>query len=135
MLVAVGVIWVVVNKLIQSGTETIETNAKCLEVNVQATKVVYNGTDFFYDVTLKRSDGGEAIAGVKLSFTDDTGTSNEVVDYSSNIDPLQVITVPDLGGTTLSNNATKVEVTVYFEDDSGTPQLCSQSTEYSFTLA
>jgi len=135
VLVAVGVIWVVVNNLIQEGTDTIEISQKCLDVNIQATKVVGNGTEFNYNVTLLRAAGGEAIAGVKLSFTDATGTSNALVDYNGNIAPLDRVTITNLDGTALANNATKVEVTAYFEDDSGVEQLCSQSTDYSFTLA
>ena len=131
VLVAVGVIWVVVNNLIQEGSDTIEISSKCLEVDIQATGVTCGAADC--DVTLSRAAGGDTIAGVKLAFTNASGTSNFVVDIAGDISPLAITTSTATAVNATLPFPTNVEVTAYFQDTSGNEQLCSQSTEFSFT--
>ena len=90
VLVAVGIIWVVVNNIIKGGTKTAEMNVKCLSIDISATAVTAKGGTN-YDVTLKRKDSGEEIGGVKLVFFNDTANS-EVIEKEGNIAPLDTVT-------------------------------------------
>lgn len=135
-LVAVGVVWFVVNNVIKGGTSGVDINAKCLNVIVEATKV--ECTAGVCDVTLMRSGtGNDEIGGVKLVFRDSTaGTSSAVIDkdddteLGGNIEALAGKIIADVD--TELDAPDKVEVTVYFEDDAGKEQLCAQSTPSEF---
>ncbi len=129
-LVAVGIVWMVVNNMIKGGTQDVEINSKCLNVNVDATAVTCTGESC--DITLART-GTETseIGGVKLVFRDSTaGESSAVLDVNGNIEALAGKTEPAIAtGLTAPD---KVEVTVYFEDASGNKQLCSQTTSFTW---
>ena len=127
VLVAIGIVWVVVRNIIQSGVEGVELSAKCLNVDVKATAVV-NTSATDYDVTLTRTASGEEIAGVKLVFFNATGGSSSVIDVSENIAPLATVT-KSVDGEIINSN--KVEVTAYFKDTSGNEKPCSQTTSSS----
>lgn len=129
-LVAVGIVSVVVNNLLKGGTEGISVSAKCLNIHIEATSVVCDGGDCA--VALQRTGTENAeIAGVKLVFRDSTaGTSSSLIDESGNIEVLV--------GKAISSVATgltdpdKLEVTPYFEDESGNEQICSTTSSYEF---
>ena len=126
VLVAVSIVWVVVRAFIESGVETIDYTAKCLQVDVRATAVT--GTNP-YDVTLKRGAGGEAIAGIRFVFLD-AGTGSGMIDDAFNIQPLATETRTVDGGI---SDAIKVEVTPYFIDANGNQQFCGgQTNTFSF---
>jgi hypothetical protein len=129
VLVAIGIIWVVVNNVITEGSEEVDYSVKCLEVDVKATSVANCGMASC-DLTLKRGAGGEDIAGVKVVFSNSTSGSSDVIDYAGNIDELQTIT-PTITITGLTNNPDKVEVTPYFTDSSGVERYCTTAT-YNF---
>jgi len=136
-LVAIGIVWVVVNGLLQSGTSGVETSAKCLSMNFEVKQIACsNGTtNQTCNVTISRTgtETGE-IGGIKMVFFDeDTDTSGSLIDIAGNIEPLvgKRITNQD----TMVANANKVdliEITAYFTDDSGNQQLCAQTTSFSF---
>ena len=129
VLVAVGIIWGVVNNLLGKSTGTIETSTKCLDVDVRATKVVSNsGTQ--YNVTLYRAPTGDGEVGAKIVFVSDTENSG-TVDFTRKLEPLDRFT-EDIDGQI--QNATKVEVTTYFEDDSGKETYCPITTTFEFEL-
>jgi len=140
-LVAVGIIAVVVNSFIKGGSDQVELSAKCLESTVVATKVVnttplvdsinYNSTN--YSVTLSRTEGEDVIGGVKLAFTTDEGSENNVRTILASQYPLPVletITVTGINITLL--DASKVDVTVFFLDSSGAQQLCKTPSQKAF---
>ncbi len=136
-LVAVGVVWLAVNRLIKGGSEGIDINAKCLGVNLEATAAkCYNiGTSKMCNVTLMRT-GTEsgAIAGAKLVFRNETsGAVSSLIDLPGNIAPL-VGKVQNGINTTLTTSigVNKLEVTAFFKDASENEQLCSQTTSLSF---
>jgi len=141
VLVAVGVVWVVVNNLLQSGADQVELASKCREVNLQATKVDCSNAHDDWGVeaepliqcavTLERGTGGEAIDGAKIIFTNETGTSNDEVEFYLSLGPLEVKTNATLDGINIPNS-TKIKVVPYFKDDSGNEQLCSNSFEYTY---
>jgi len=128
VLVAIGIVWIVVRDVIERGTQSIDINVKCLEVDVRATAVTSaGGTD--YDVTLTRKAKGDEIGGVKLVFYNDAGNSG-VVEFGEGIDPLDTVTKTVYD--TEITGANKIDVTVYFIDESGNPQLCTQTNSFSF---
>jgi flagellin-like protein len=141
VLVAIGVIWTVVNNLLGKSSGTIQAAQKCLDVDLRATKVVKTNPtagsfDGYYNVTLSRKPTGEGGVGAKLVFYDATQNTAPVDFGSSDIKPLATITQSvDMsdGGVNPIFNATKVEVTPYFIDDAGKEQLCSTTTSFDFT--
>ena len=133
VLVAVGIIWVVVRNVIQGGTEDIASGAKCMDVNVRATKVVCyeDVSNSVCNATISRDAGGDAIGGVKVIFYNDAGEANYIYTIYGNIAPLGTNTT-NLINTTGVVNASKVETLAYFLDDSGNEQLCSATNSYEF---
>ena len=129
VLVAAGIIWVVVRDILQRGVEQIDYSAKCFDVNIEAKSVV-NISLTNYSVTLTRTASGEAIAGIKLLFFNATADTSDVIDVPGNIAPLATVT-KNVDGEILNSN--KVEVTAYFEDESGDEKLCSQTNVFTFT--
>lgn len=122
VLVAVAIVWGVVNNILEGGAEQINLGTKCLDVNVRATNLACIGT--VCDVTVTRNAGGEDIGGIKLIFTNSTGTENYIHDVSGNMAPLEVKTETSINTIGVSD-ADNVEVVVYFKDALGNEQLCS----------
>jgi hypothetical protein len=135
VLVATGIIWGVVNNLLGRSTSNIQTSAKCLDVDIKATKVIpaSNSTnETNYNVTLRRSSTGDQdmLFYAKVVFYNDQDNSGPV-DFGTGLTPIKTATLKidgDIG------NATKVEITPYFVDpDSGKSQLCPTTTEFEFS--
>jgi len=133
-LVAVGVVWVVVRNLITSGSQGVEINAKCLNINLEVSKVNCSsaGVSRICDVKLMRSGTGtDAIAGVKLIFKNSTaGTSSGLLSIAGDIQPLVGKTQTGINTTLTGTN--EVDVTPFFQDASGNEQLCSQPSPFTF---
>jgi hypothetical protein len=135
-LVAIGVVWFVVNNLIKSGTEGAEFTAKCLNIDVEATVVSCTGGTC--DVTFTRTGTeDDEIGGVKLVFRDSTNDESSAVideedydDLGGNIEALAGKKVTDID--TDLDAPDRIEVTVYFEDESGNEKLCQQSTSFTW---
>jgi hypothetical protein len=139
VLVAVGIIWVVVRNVITEGASEIKSSNDCLAVEVKPTKVLCTptadgGNNGTCNVTYTRSAGGNEIGGIKLVITNDAGDTNLIHGVPSiagnEINPL--VTLTETGIVTGIVNASNVEVTVYFLDESGNEQLCSASTSLNF---
>ena len=131
VLVAVGIIWGVVNNLLGKSTGTIETSTKCLDVDVRATKVIQGGDLDSYNVTLYRAPTGDDEVSAKVVFVSDTENS-EALNFGLFLGPLDRLTAEVSGAI---ENATSVEVTTYFEDDSGKEKYCPITTTFEFELA
>ncbi|MCK9568098.1 hypothetical protein M0R72_04055 [Candidatus Pacearchaeota archaeon] len=136
-MVAIGLVWYVVNNLIQSSTEGVETSAKCLNVNIAVKSAVcVNGTtNQTCNVTLSRTGTeDEELGGVKIIFADSVAevTSSSLIDVPGNI--LQLVGKKISVNSLIANVNTidLLEVTPYFTDDSGNQQLCSQTTSFEF---
>lgn len=134
VLVAISIVWFIVRGILDKGTGQVNLGADCLEVQVSATSVKNttdndNGVEN-YDVVLTRSAGGNQIGGVKIIFTNATGSSNSVHNVAGNIAPLDKKTISVTGVSV--DEANKVEIAPYFTDDSGNEQLCSTSTKFEF---
>jgi len=131
VLVAVGIIWGVVNNLLGKSSSTIETSTKCLDVDVRATKVVQGSDATVYNVTLSRSPSGDGEVGARLRFSDADGDTSESVNFGPMLGPFDKLT-EDVD-TNLAN-ATSVEVLPYFKDDSGQEKFCPSTTTFDFVL-
>jgi hypothetical protein len=133
-LVAVGIIWIVVRQVVSGGSEQMSIDAMCIQANVVATRVV-NATPSNFSVTLSRQGGEDEIGGVKIVFTNEEGSTNDIHDRSGNIEALQTVTnyyTVNIDPTTGVPNPTRVSVVVYFLDDSGNEQLCQTSSQKQF---
>ncbi len=135
VLVAVGIIWGVVRNLIQSGVTQAEIDAKCLEVDVSATRVVCassadGGNTGLCNATVNRAGGDDDIGGLKLVFSNEAGESNYIHTEEGNMAALVTKTVSNIDSGII--NASKVGVIVYFLDDSGNEQLCNIKNQFSF---
>jgi len=64
VIAAIGIIWAVVQPFIKGSGEKFDINTKCLNVGVEPTKL--NCAGGACNVTVKRSEGEEEIAGVKF---------------------------------------------------------------------
>jgi hypothetical protein len=127
---AVAIVWFIVKDLVGGSAEKINLGSKCLDVDLKATKLLCTGTNKdTCDVTLERGPGGEAIGGAKLVFTNSTNDRNFVHDVTGDISVLGTKAVSAVA--TNITNANKVEVTVYFKDESDKEELCSGSSSFS----
>jgi len=141
VLVAVGIIWVVVNNLLGKSKGTIESSTKCLDLEIRANKVIEWDADADvtsaagdYNVTLKRTaSGDEEAIYAKIVLYSDTGNT-PVLDFGSGLLPLQTTTIHITSANTVNfTSANKIEVTTFYLDESGNEKLCpSGTTEFKF---
>jgi hypothetical protein len=125
--VAIGIVWVVVRNVIETGTEQIETGSKCNAVSVtpvsMANSSIVDDLPNEYKVTVERSAEGDDIAGVVLTFENATGGMNYVHTEAGNIAPLAVTTITVAVDDVLE--PTVVSVSPYFENEAGEKSICS----------
>jgi len=135
VLVSVGIIWVVIRNVIQSGAETVSITTKCLDVSISYVSVNETTTPGVYDITLHRDSGGDNnLGGIKVSVLNANGLSSGPMDFA----PLRVLdqrtetknTATD--GDRAVTGGTMIEWTPYFIDASGNEQLCSQTQTRNF---
>jgi len=132
VLIAIGIIWGVVNNLLNKSKGTIESSTKCLDVDIRATKV-NETTAGTYAVTLKRSAAGEDVEMFAKLVISSPSASSEVMDSGVNgLSPLETITVTVTPTTTPVTDGTGIEVTPYYLDDSGNEKLCPTTTSLEF---
>ena len=134
VLVAVGIIWAVVKDILQQGSETVDINVKCLAIEVNAVSVSETSAGV-YDVTFVRGSGKGDIGGIKMNvFNDDV--SSGIIDFGSAISVLETQTRTmdtTVGGEiTRIDGGNKIKFIVFFLDESGKEQLCSQIKEFEF---
>ena len=124
-LVAVGIVWVVVQNMTNSGSETVDYSSKCLLADVKPESATYDAYTDMITVNLKRSAaGGEEteIGGVKVTITKADGTTVTSENSDGNIALLE--TKPYTTTGTFTEKPTKVLATVYFTKDDGSAYLC-----------
>jgi len=125
VIVALGIIWVVVKNVIQSGVEQVEWAEKCRSVEVQAVKINETTTPGTYDVTLSRTGMGDDITGLKLLFANSTDYGS-IVEFGIAIPKLETKSKEVVAGII---NANELQITPYFVDDLGEEHLCETRTE------
>jgi hypothetical protein len=128
VLVAVGIIWGVVNNLLTKSKSNINANTRCMDIDIKATKVLDNG-DGTFNVTLSRTSTGEAVDGVKAVIYNNESLNTEVLDIAYAVNPLDNVVKVTTASTNFPTGFTgtlikKIEVTPYFTDDSGVEVLC-----------
>ncbi|HUS49195.1 MAG TPA: hypothetical protein VMZ91_03470 [Candidatus Paceibacterota bacterium] len=124
--IAIGIFWFVTRNVIEESTGQFELGSKCLSIDVSATAATCVGG--VCNVTYTRSAGGDAIDGIKLILSD--GTTSFEEDIEGDVGSLETKT--EVGIDTNITAPTSVEVAVYFEDASGTKQLCTQTNVFNF---
>ena len=127
VLVASGIMWVVLQGVLDEQTSEIDLAKVCMDSNLRATQTENNGTATYYTITLQRNAKGGTLAGAKLIFYNNTDIS-DVIDYSNDIDALESkrFTID----ATITN-VTKVEVSGYYLDADGNDNICPQSSAYT----
>ncbi len=124
VLVAVGIVWVVVRGVVDSGAEQIELSSQCLAIDVEAVSVsAVEGEAGNYSITIRRNAGGDEIGGLKIAVFNSTDNSG-VLDFGAAPSEGETVTQTVDSGIT---NATKIEYTVFIDSASGSEQLCSQT--------
>ncbi|MBI2042868.1 hypothetical protein HYT25_00575 [Candidatus Pacearchaeota archaeon] len=122
-IVAVGVVWVVVNNVLERGEENINLGAACLEVDVSvSTASCADKTPDFDEctVTYGRTASGDDIGGVTLVFYNDTDSNPE--DISGNVAPLVTQTKIVPSADTKITGVNKIGIAAYLEDSAGNKQ-------------
>ena len=129
VLVSVGIIWVVVRGVVESGAEQIDVSTKCLSIDIRAVSVEpVDSEEGNYSVTLERKSGGNEIEGIKVNVFNDTDSSG-VMNFGVAIEELNEETVILESGII---DANKIEYTAYFKDASGNDVSCSYTGEFNF---
>lgn len=132
VIVAVGILWFAARGIFEGGANQLEMGQKCMDANLQTTvncvhtTPVVNPVDWesLCTARIERKPGGEDIGGVKLIYTN--GTSNMEDPAEGNIATLGILSRPVFD--TELQNVTKLEVWIYFEDETGRELLCSGPT-------
>jgi hypothetical protein len=124
-LVAVAVVFAVVQNLLQGETGKIDVSAKCTGVGLHITSLKCTDNNPNTDtcaITLKRTYGTEVLSGVKTIFTDGNGVTGTLDTQPGDIGLLQT---KDYNFDTGLDDLEKVEVYPYFTVE-GQDTLCGQ---------
>lgn len=133
VLVAVGIVWVVVNNLLKGGAETIDLAGKCTAVDLSATALTCENASIINwscNVTYERGAGGDDIDGMKIVLTN--GITSFTEDVEGNVVPLGPNTETDID-TEIPIDEDKpnsVQLAAYFDDASGNAQLCNPTSAF-----
>jgi len=137
-LIAVGIIWVVIRNVVQSGAEQVDLSTKCVSVELSAVTVV-NGTGPAgnYTVTLHRGSDSQGDIGVKINVFRGATVSSGIMNFGAfgDLDALGTVTKTvdtTIAPATTVTNGNKIEFTPFFRDSEGNDQLCSQIGTYNF---
>lgn len=125
-IVAIMIIWGVVKGLLDNSSSTIDKSTRCLEIDIQATRVV-NVSTGNYSVTIARGAGGEdIIEGVEIVLQSE-GDASIVQTQEEAFTPMMIKTYSLVGPA----NVSKAIVSAYFTDTKGEKQRCPAAT-YNF---
>lgn len=132
-LVAVAIIWSIVNNLIsERGAQAVVTQ-KCLDVKLSIAGIPGCNTDGC-NITITRSAGGDDFDGLHIILKSPTDSS-KVITVPGNVGQLEQTTffanMTDVTDDFDASSTNKVEVTVYFRDESGVAQNCPSPAKYS----
>jgi hypothetical protein len=149
VLVATGIIWVVVRNVILKNTGQVDIGTKCILSQVVATRVVATAwgdpsiTDWSnaaanttYSVTLERTAGDDVIAGVSLVFTDALEQNTYIAKITALPNEFSRLGIQtksvNVPASSLTGNATKVGVVIFYDDEDGTDTLCPSMNSLQF---
>jgi len=128
-LVAIGIVWVVVNNIINKQTINIDYTAKCLDAEVRATSVqcCMGDTTYSCKAALERKLGTENINGVKIAISNAT-TKLETVDVKGDVATTK--TTDAISTSITTQTPKKVDISVYFTDKENVEHVCPGSTAF-----
>lgn len=127
VLVAVGIVWVVIQNILTQSAEDIEIQNKCRQVQMIVTNGDCTGTSC--TATISRKAGGSAIDGYSLIYLNADESTSYDADYGNNIGPLATVTP---AAENIGFSPSKVSVAAYFNNAEGNPVYCEPSPQYSF---
>lgn len=135
-IVAVGVVWVVVNNVLERGEERVNLGATCLEVDVSVSVASCADDPDSLDevdkctVTYGRTASGDEIGGITLVFSNNTDSNP--FDISGNVAPLvtQTKTIPAADTEIVGVN--KIGIASYLVDSAGNKQQTCNVQEFEF---
>jgi flagellin-like protein len=132
-LVAVAIIWSIVNNLISERGAQAVTTQKCLDVKLSIAGVPGCNSDGC-NLTVTRAAGGDEFDGLNIVLKSATDSS-KVITVPGNIDQLETVTffanITDVTDDFDAASTNKVEATVYFRDESGVAQNCPSPAKYN----
>ena len=121
VLVAIGIVWVVVDRLISNTEGQINVAQKCIGISLEITETTFvAGAIGSSKVTVTKM-GGATPDGIQATFNG--GVPESVVGEVTTINPSNVINTD----TAMTSPPTSVTVAAYFDDADGNPYFCSQS--------
>lgn len=125
VLVAIGIVWVVVRGVVESGSEQIGIQTKCPSIDL---RIIGNSSTCSVgtcNVDIERRSGGENIDGVRVVISN--STLSNITTIGGNIDQLttKTLTVGSVAAPT------KISAAAYFNDASNNPQFCTNSVEFN----
>ena len=124
-LVAIGIVWAVVNGLLVTNKQTLDINQKCMGTQISVVSATCSGADTQNcSLTLKRT-GSESsdMGGIKVVFLNTTESTVGLEDFDK-LSQLQTKTKEYDTGLT---NVNAVQVTPFFKDASGKELICPNS--------
>ena len=122
--IAIGIVWVVIQDVIQGGTDTIEYQAQCLEVNLEVTSAVCVDNASECAISISRGAGGNEFAGVKIKIPNENETASFVHTEGGNIVQLETVAITAPGTGFINHNEPGITVKAYFEDGLGNQYIC-----------
>src|SRR3989344_8465854 len=126
VMVAVGIIWVVVKNVIQSGAEQISLGKYTLDLQIEQVQKV---DDSNINVKLKRNAGDGEFVGI--SFIIDDGDSTEVIKQNISMDELEVKTFQLILSGINASNIKKISIYPIFKLESGKEIVGPMKDEYT----
>ncbi len=131
-LIAIGIVWAVIQGLIQGGASDVSVNSKCLKVDLSIDGASCNDTTHVCTVVVKRNAGGEVLSGVKVQVLNASGSSSGVIESKTALNELETktitVSIPSNSNVTKAN---KVEVTPYFNDAENVAFACPSTAEFN----
>ncbi|MCK4553305.1 hypothetical protein KAT80_03815, partial [Candidatus Pacearchaeota archaeon] len=125
VLVAVGILWIVIVKIISSGTEQMSLGKLTMNLEIKEVKVNENNIE----VRVKRNTGAGELSGIKFIVSD--GMSTEIFEEPT--------TMQELGSNTFTLNynglVKQVSIAPIFETDAGKEFTGNELDEFEFSNA
>lgn len=126
--VALGVIWMVVQNLLDESTNKIADSTKCMALDIDVKRVQNSTTG--YNITFYRGTAGtEDSVGLKIVLNDVNGNPTEPIDTIETWGYMQTKTI-FVNSTGLDSNIKTIEYAPYFiDEETNTKSYCSPITE------
>ncbi len=127
VLVAIGIIWVVVRGIIETGSEKINLDTMCLNTDVRVTNTTCASNSC--TVKIYRKAGTDVLGGTALIFHSAT-ESGVPQNVPGDITLLATKTQTGVS-TNITTTPTSVDIVPYFKNEKGENQLCNQVNSYN----